>query len=187
MAVSKKTSASKATPKKAVAKKVATPKNVKSTSLVIKIPQGGQVIRSFNLTPSLPVDGKAANWLLVDPAKPTQDIDSMSFSFSVKSSSLEQEFERAIIEINLLQNSNDKGVWRFASDGVFTDPGFGDTSHNIAVEIINQGFTLIAQVQCVDGSESDIRFGYLASFTDAISGAVNIYESQDPDVRVGRP
>ena len=196
MAVTKKTGTVKATPKKAAPKKSTvkqatsknvTKKNVKSTSLVIKIPKGGQIIRSFNLTPSLPVDGKATNWLLIDPEQPLRDIDSIGFSFNQESSALEQQFERAIVEINITQNPGNNGIWRFASDGVTVNPDFSDVDHDVVIEITNQGFTLIAQIQLIGDLPEEIRFGYLAAFTDAVSGAVSVYESQDPDIRVGRP
>jgi hypothetical protein len=187
MAVAKKASTEKAAPKKVAAKTTAAKKLVKSTSLVIKVPQGGQVIRTFYLTPSLPVDGQAGNWLLVDPRKPTQDIDSMRFSFSVDSSSLEQQFERAIIQIKIQQNPDNNGIWRFASDGVAVNPIFNDVNHDVVVEITDAGYTLLAQVQSIGNDPEEIHFGYLASFTDGVSGAVNTYESLDPDVKVGRP
>jgi hypothetical protein len=187
MAVAKNVSTAKAASKKAAAKKTTAKKTVKSVPLVIKVPQGGQVIRTFILTPALPVDGKAANWLLVDPTKPTKDIDSMRFSFSVDSTSLEQQFERAIVQITIKQNANNNGVWRFASDGVAVNPIFNDVNHDITVEIIDSGFTLLAQVQMIGDVSEEIKFGYLASFTDAVSGAVSVYESQDPGIYTGRP
>ena len=190
MAVAKKASTAKAksAPKKVAGEKVATKKNVKSSSeLVITVPQGGQVIRTFNLTPALPVDGQVQNWLMADPAKPTTDIDSIRVSFSVQSSELEQEFERAIIEINMLQNPNNNGVWRFMGTGVAVSPEYSDVHHDVAVEIINQGLTLIAQVQVIGDYQEEIKFGYVAAFTDANSGEITIYESQDPDLKPGRP
>jgi hypothetical protein len=187
MAVEKKASTAKAVSKKVTAKKAAAGKKLISTSLLIKIPKGGQIIRSFNLTPSRPLDGKAANWILVDPAQPTKDIDSMRFSFNSDSSDLEQEFERAIVEINIVQNPDETGIWRFASHGVTVNPAFSDVNHDVVVEISNQGFTLIAQVQLIGDVPEDIRFGYLASFTDSMSGEVTTYESSDPDIKVGRP
>lgn len=187
MAVVKKTSTAKAASKKTAPAKAAAKKGITSTSLVIKVPQGGQTIRTFNLTPALPVGGKAANWLLVDPLKPTKDIDSMSFSFSPNSSSLEQEFERAIIQIKIQQNPDNNGTWRFASDGVAVNPIFNDANHDVVVEITDAGYTLLAQVQLIGDSKEEIRFGYLASFTDGVSGAVSVYESEDPGVVIGRP
>jgi len=190
MAVEKKASTAKKAPKKPAAKaekKVAGKKSVKSTSLLIKVPQGGQVIRTFHLTPSLPVEGHAGNWLLVDPEKPFQDIDSLRFSFSVGSSDLEQQFERAIIQIKIQQNLLNNGIWRFASDGVAVNPIFNDVNHDVVVEITDAGYSLLAQVQSIGNTPEEIHFGYLASFTDAVSGVVTVYESLDPDVRVGRP
>jgi hypothetical protein len=187
MAVAKKasTAKAKAAPKKAAAKKTSTKKSVKSSDLVIVVPQGGQVIRTFNLTPALPVDGQAQNWLMADPAKPTTDIDSIRVSFSVQSSELEQEFERAIIEINMLQNPNNNGVCRFMGTGV--GPEYSDVHHDVEVEISNQGLTLTAQIQVIGDYQEEIKFGYVAAFTEANSGEITIYESQDPGINPGRP
>jgi DP-EP family len=185
MAVEKKASIAKPGSKKPIVKKAVNKRP--SPSLRIPIPKGGQVIKTFLLTPSLPVDGKAANWLLVEPTKPKKDIDGIHFSFSKKSTPLEREFERAIVQIKIQQNPNENGVWRFASDGVVVNPVFSQVNHDVVVEIIDSGFTLLAQVQSIDTTPENIRFGYLASFTDKQSGVVTVYESSDPDVRVGRP
>ncbi|MES2825970.1 MAG: DP-EP family protein [Pseudomonadota bacterium] len=183
----KKVSEKKVVSKKAAPKKAATKKNAKSVPLVIKVPQGNQVIRTFHLTPSLPIDGQAVNWLLVDPAKPKKDIDSLVVSFSIKSSTFEQEFERAILEIKMQQNPNDKGVWRFMGTGVAVNPKYSDVNHDVAVEIVDQGLTLIAQIQVIGDTHEEIKFSYVASFTDKNSGAVSIYESQDPEIQPRRP
>ena len=172
---------------KKTAQKVTAIKAVKSSALVIKVPQGGQVIRSFNLTPALPENGKVANWLLVDPAKPNKDIDSMRISFSVNSSELEQEFERAILEVNIQQNPSDNGVWRFMGTGIAVNPKYSDVHHDVAVEVVNQGLTLLVQVQVIGMTSETIEFSYLAAFTDALTRQVTIYESQDPDIKPGRP
>ncbi len=187
MAVEKKSSNVKKATKKAVAKSAAPKKVGKKNELIIKVSQGSQVIRSFNLTPALPCNGQAANWLLVDPAKPKKDIDSLRVSFSVKSSSLEQEFERAILEINMQQNPRDKGVWRFMGTGVAVNPKYSDVHHDVAVEIVDQGLTLIAQVQVIGDTQEEIKFAYVASFTNTASGEVTIYESQDPGIQPTRP
>jgi len=185
MAVEKKASTAKKAPKKSVAKKVKS--KIPDPSLLIEIPKGGQVIRTFQLTPSLPIHGKAANWLLVDPDYPTTDIDRMHFSFSTSSTPLEREFERAIVKIEIQQNPNESGVWRFASDGVVVNPVFSQVNHDVVIEITDAGFTLLAQVQSIDSVPENIRFGYLASFTATESGIVTVYESSDPDIKVGRP
>ena len=190
MAVEKKASiAKKSTAKKAPKKPVATKAKGKTPepSLRIDVPKGGQVIRKFHLTPSLPIHGQAANWLLVDPADPTTDIDNIHFSFSKTSTPLEREFERAIVQIEIQQNSKENGIWRFASDGVAVNPIFSHVNHDVVVEITDAGFTLLAQVQSIENTPENIRFGYLASFTEKESGLVTVYESSDPDIKVGRP
>ena len=133
------------------------------------------------------MDGQAGNWLLVDPDAPKTDISTIRVSFSGKSSEIEQEFERAILIVNMLQNSSENGYWRFALNGVATAPQYSDVDHDVGVEIVNQGATLIAHVQVIGDSQEMILFGYVASFTDAASGQVTIYESQDPGVYPGRP
>jgi hypothetical protein len=184
----KKSSDKKVAVKKAVAKKVGVKKKIGKNNLIIKVPQGGQVIRSFNLLPSLPVNGKAANWLLTDPnEKKPKDITSIRVSFSVKSSDIEQEFERAILIVNMQQNTHENGYWRFALNGIATAPQHGDVDNDIEIEIVNQGATLIAHVQVIGDTQEIILFGYVASFTDTVSGQVTIYESQDPDIIPGRP
>jgi hypothetical protein len=193
MAVEKKASTAKASSKKSLAKKTVAKRPVaKKTAadkkpFLITVPQGGQKIQVFHLTPSLPVDGEAANWLLVDPAHPKKDINSIKFSFSKKSTPLEREFERAIVQIKIQQKSSKEGVWRFASDGVAVNPVFSQANHDVRVEITDAGFTLLAQVQSINSKPENIRFGYLASFTDSRSGLVTVYESSDPDIKVGRP
>lgn len=192
MAAEKKKAEKKAAEKK-VAKKVVAPKAVakkpaKGKTEIIKVPQGGQVIRTFHLTPSLPVHGKAANWLVVDPtAKKTKDIDDIRVSFSTKSSTTEQYFERAVLIIKMQQNAAESGTWRFVSDGVVVNSKTPDTDHDLAVEVIDQGLTLIAYVHVIGDKHEEVRFSYIASFTDTESGQVSVYQSQDPGVIPGRP
>ncbi len=184
----RKTSEKKLAVKKNSGKKIVTKRKLGEDDLIIEVPKGGQVIRSFNLTPSLPIDGQAANWLLVDSdeQKP-KDISTILVSFSVESSEIEQEFERAILIVNLQQNPNENGIWRFALNGVASAPQYSDVNHDIGVEIINQGLTLVAHVQVIGDTQELILFGYVASFTDAQSGQVTIYESKDPGIQPGRP
>lgn len=163
-------------------------KSSQGKTLLIKVPQGGQVIRTFNLTPSLPVGGKSTNWQLVDSeAKKPVDISDIRVSFSVKSSSTEQYFERAVLIIKMQQNPTENGIWRFVADGVVASSQYGDVNHDIAVEVIDQGMTLITHVHVIGDTKEEVRFGYLASFTDAVSGNVSVYESSDPGIVPGRP
>jgi hypothetical protein len=156
-------------------------------TLVIKVPQGGQVIRTFHITPSLPVHGKAANWLVIDPdAKKPTDIDNIHVSFSQKSSEIEQYFERAVLIVKMQQNPAESGTWRFSGEGVVTNSKTPDSNHDFAVEVIDQGMTLIAYVHEVGDVSEEVWFSYIASFTDG-SGEVKVYESQDPGIGTGRP
>lgn len=156
--------------------------------MIVRVPQGGQTIRSFNLKPALPVSGKAADWLLTDPAAPTpSDISFISVNFSEQSTSVEQDFERAILIVSLQQNSLNNGHWRFVMNGVAAAPQYSDVDHDVTVAITDQGQTLITEVQVIGDSQEQIQFGFVASFTDAISGAVSIYESKDPGVYPRRP
>ena len=161
--------------------------NNAGTQLVVNVPQGGQKIQTFNLTPSLPVDGKAGDWLWADPAAPTTQISSVRVKFSVDSSATEQDFERAILIINIQQDSKANGYWRFALNGVAINPEYSDIYHNVEFDVSDDGATLIAHVQVIGDTLETIKFSFVASFTDAVSGVVTTYESQDPDIIPGRP
>lgn len=157
------------------------------TELVISVPQGGQVIQTFNLTPGLPQDGKAGDWPWVDAKATTRLLSGVRVKFSVDSSAVEQDFERAILIINLQQNSKETGYWRFAENGVSLNPEFRDIYRNVDFEVVNDGETLIAYVQVIGLTQGNLKFGFLASFTDASSGVVSTYESKDPDIYPQRP
>ena len=157
------------------------------TELIVSVPQGGQVIRSFDLTPNLPVDGKAGNWLWVELGASAEHIAKVRVKFSINSSAVEQDFERAILIVNLKQNSSESGYWRFALNGVAINPKFKDIYHNVEFETVNDGETLIAYVQVIGETQETIQFSFVASYTDATSGAVSIYESADPGIIPGRP
>ena len=156
------------------------------TELVVSVPQGGQVIKTFNLTPNLPVSGKISDWLWADVSAPTAQVAAVRVKFNVNSSAMEQDFERAILVINLQQNSNSNGYWRFALNGVAINPEYKDVYHNVDFEVVDDS-TLIAHVQVIGDTLETIKFSFVASFTDAASGVVTTYESQDPDIIPGRP
>ena len=181
----KKSGKAKATTKVSKSRKL----NVGNMPYTLSVPQGGQVIQEFNLMPSLPVSGQAANWNLFVPNDPgQQDIDSVIVEFSGDSTALEREFERAVIVVNIVQNPNEtQGSWRFALNGVAPDSPNTDPNQDVSVEITNGGFTLIAYVHVYEDSSELIQFGYVASFTDLTSGVVSIYESSDPGIIPKRP
>lgn len=159
----------------------------KGTDLIVNVPRGGQVIRTFNLTPSLPVSGKAGDWPWVDVTAPATLLANVRAKFSVDSSEMEQNFERAVLVINIQQNSSETGYWRFALDGVAITPDSGDDHRNIEFEVVDGGKTLIVHIQVIGLTEEYVQFGFVASYTDAVSGEVTIYQSVDPGVGGGRP
>jgi hypothetical protein len=163
--------------------------NLTSTVLTLSIPQGGQIIRELSLMPSLPVSGQSANWNLFDPNDPSQqDISNVIVVFSGQSTSVQREFERAVFVINIAQNPKEtQGRWRFALNGVAPDSPNSDPNQDISVEITNGGYTLVSYVHVYEDSIENIEFGYVASFTDLVSGAVAIYESSDPSILPRRP
>lgn len=157
------------------------------TELVLNVPQGGQIIKTFNLTPSLPVDGKAGDWLWADPKTPTTQISTVNIKFNVDSSTVEQDFERAILVINLQQNSKENGYWRFALNGVAINPEYKDIYHNVEFEVVDDGETLIVHAQVIGDTRENIKFSFVAAFADSVSGLITNCQSQDPDINVGRP
>jgi hypothetical protein len=180
----KKSVKAKAKPTKAKSKKL----KLGDTALVLSVPKGGQIVRQLSLMPSLPVSGQAADWNLFDPNDPgQQDISSITVAFSAQSTAVQREFERAVFVINIVQNPNEpQGQWRFALNGVAPD-GPSDPSHDVSVEITDGGYTLVSYVHVYDDSLESINYGYVASFTDATSGQVTIYESSDPGIIIRRP
>jgi hypothetical protein len=87
----------------------------------------------------------------------------------------------------MAQNPALNGTWRFALGGVATDHADEDPNNDVTVEIIDNGFTLVAYVQVLENSAEYIPFGFVASFTKESTGVVSIYESQDPGVQPRRP
>lgn len=191
--VAKKSAASAKKSDKTKASKAPKSKSKKSdvtnTVLTLSVPQGGQVIRTFSLMPSLPVSGQAANWNLFDPNDPSQqDISNVIVAFSGQSTVVQREFERAVLVINIVQNPNEsQGQWRFAWNGVAPDSAISDPNKDVSVEITNGGYTLISYVHVYDDSIESINFGYVASFTNSTSGLVTVYESSDPGIIIRRP
>jgi hypothetical protein len=162
-------------------------KSLAAQGLVLAVPIGGQVIGTFVLTPSLPVDGQASSWALVDTST-GEDVSSIQVSFSVESSDVQREFERAVLVVDLAEGiDNESGYWRFVLNGVEPSQRTGDVEHDVLTGISNQGRTLTAVIHAVDLGHEQINYGYVASFTNAISGVVSIYESKDPGIGIGRP
>lgn len=184
-----KKAAEKKTTKKVVAAKAPVKKGKKklaAVDLIIPVPRGGQVIKYFNLTPALPTATGRGDWLFTEPGS-AQDIETLTVGFELNPSALERELERAVLVITMVQNQSAQGTWRFALGGVATDHGDEDPNNDVVVEIIDNGFTLVAYVQVLENSAEYIPFGFVASFTDNDTGVVSIYESQDPGVIPKRP
>lgn len=182
--VEKKPAKKVAASAKAVVKKGK--KKVGAVDLTISVPRGGQVIKYFNLTPALPTASGRGDWLFTEHGS-SQDIETLTVGFELNPSVLERELERAVLIITMVQNESAQGTWRFALGGVATDHGDEDPNNDVVVEIIDNGFTLVAYVQVLENSAEYIPFGFVASFTDNDTGVVSIYESQDPGVIPIRP
>jgi hypothetical protein len=169
---------------KAVVKKSS--ENLSTVDLIISVPRGGQVIKHFNLTPALPTASGRGDWLFTE-LDSDQDISDVTVGFQLNPSPLERALERAILVVTMVQNESAQGIWRFALGGVATDHGDEDPNNDVVVEIIDNGFTLLAYVQVLENSAEYIPFGFVASFTENDSGVVSIYESQDPGIVPVRP
>jgi hypothetical protein len=190
-AAEKKVSEKKSSTKKAVsAAKTSAKKGKKKSGLggdvTISVPRGGQVIQYFNLVPALPTDSGRGDWLFTAEGS-TQDIENLTVRFELNPSPLERELERAVLIVRMVQNPNANGTWRFALGGVATDHGDADPNNDVVVDVIDNGFTLVAYVQVLENSAEQIPFGFVASFTDNNTGIVSIYESQDPSILPRRP
>jgi hypothetical protein len=182
--VDKKPAKKVAASAKAVVKKGK--KNLAATDLTISVPRGGQVIQYFNLAPALPTATGRGDWLFTEVGS-TQDIETLTVRFELNPSALERQLERAVLIVSMDQNPESNGVWRFALGGVATDQADEDPNNDVTVEIIDNGFTLVAYVQVLENSAEYIPFGFVASFTSNDTGVVSIYESQDPGVQPRRP
>lgn len=194
MAAEKKKTDKKAAAKKPAKKAVANAKavvkkgkkNLAATDLTILVPRGGQVIKYFNLTPALPTATGRGDWVFTEVGS-TQDIQNLTVGFELNPSALERQLERAVLIVSMNQDAAVNGTWRFALGGVATDHADEDPSNDVVVEIIDNGFTLVAYVQVLENSAEYIPFGFVASFTDNDTGTVSIYESQDPGITPVRP
>jgi len=171
---------------KKAAGKTSAKKSTTASSSGFVVKNGEQVIKYFTLVPALPVAGKRGNWKLTDSKGVV--VDSLNVGFDENPSALERSFERAILVVRMPDPIDGApGVWRFALGGVATDHGDENPYNDIAVEIIDNGFTLLVYVQALENNEENAPFGFVASYTDSKTGAVSIYESVDPIIIVDRP
>lgn len=194
MAAEKKKGDKKTAAKKPAKNVVANPKpavkkgkkSLAATDLTVLVPRGGQVIKYFNLTPALPTATGRGDWVFTEVGS-TQDIQNLTVGFELNPSALERQLERAVLIVSMDQSTAVNGTWRFALGGVATDHADEDPSNDVVVEIIDNGFTLVAYVQVLENSAEQIPFGFVASFTANDTGVVSIYESQDPGIKPIRP
>jgi hypothetical protein len=183
------------TTKKVVKKVVKKPGKKLMTELVypIVIAPGQQVIQQFDLTPRKPTATAPGNWQFVAQGT-TADISSLDIQFSENSTFVQSQFERAVLIISMKQDPMMNGTWRFALSGVVADTADADPSNDIVVEVIDSGLTMIAYIHApVDPVDPDaptdeeIGFRFVASYSDNTTGAVSIFESKDPVVKITRP
>ena len=158
----------------------------KPYELVLSVPRGGQLIHYFTLTPAFPTDAGHGDWLFTEVGS-KRDIENLRVEFQRNPLPLERELERAVLIVHMAQDKKAKGKWRFALGGVATDKGDADPNNDVSVEVIDNGFTLVAYVQVLENSRENIPFGFVASFTDDTTGVVSIYASKDPGIQPVRP
>lgn len=134
----------------------------------------------------MPTATGAGDWIFSEQGSAV-DISSLTVHFELNPSALERNFERAILVVSMQQNPATNGTWRFALGGVATANGDCDPNNDIAVEIIDNGFTLLIYVHVLENTDEVIPFQFVASFTDEVTGAVTICESKDPIIYPKRP
>jgi hypothetical protein len=178
----KKVAASAAKPVKA--KK--TSKALTTTDLVINVPLNGQVIKTFELMPAKSLATGPGDWIFTEEGS-TTDIQNLEVTFEPNPSALNRQFERAVLVVKIKQNPASGGTWRFALGGVATDNPDSDPNNDVALDIIDNGYTMIVYVHALENDEENIPFGFVASLTNQNTGVVTIYESQDPRVIITRP
>lgn len=196
MAAEKKKDGDKKAEKKTVKKvavSAAKPVKAKKTSkalttadVVINVPLNGQVIKTFELMPAKSFATGPGNWIFNEEGS-TVDIENLTVEFEPNPSALNRQFERAVLVIKIKQNPASGGTWRFALGGVATDSPDSDPSNDVALDIIDNGYTMIVYVHALENDEENIPFGFVASLTNQNNGVVTIYESQDPRVIITRP
>ena len=191
MADSKKKSVKKVEKKTVEKAKVSGKKNPEKLTCgcekTIKVPTGGQVIQYFTLTPALPTRTGRGDWIFSEVGEQS-DISLLTVQFNENNSPLERALERAVLVISMNNDADAKGTWRFALGGVATDHADEDPSNDVITEVIDNGFTLLIYVQVLaEENKEQLPFGFMASFTDAVTGVVSIYESQDPEIKPKRP
>lgn len=178
----KKVAASAAKPVKA--KK--TSKALTTNDLVINVPLNGQVIKTFELMPAKSLATGPGDWIFTEEGS-TTDIQNLEVTFEPNPSALNRQFERAVLVVKIKQNPASGGTWRFALGGVATDNPDSDPNNDVALDIIDNGYTMIVYVHALENDEENIPFGFVASLTNQYTGVVTIYESQDPRVIITRP
>lgn len=182
--VEKKVAASAAKPAKK-AQKAAVTTTLTTADLVINVPLNGQAIRHFELTPAKATTSAPGNWIFVEEGS-TTDISTLAVEFEENPSAIDRQFERAVLIVTMKQNPASGGTWRFALGGVAADVADSDPDNDVAVELVDNGLTLIAYIHAAEPTDEDIGFRFVASFSNNTTGAVAIYESKDPNIAIRR-
>lgn len=178
--VVKKVAASAAKPAKSTKKAALT-----TADLVINVPLNGQALRHFELTPAKATTSAPGDWIFVETGS-TTDISSLDVEFEENPSAIDRQFERAVLIVTMKQNPASGGTWRFALGGVAADVADADPDNDVAVELVDNGLTLIAYIHASETTDEDIGFRFVASFSNNTTGAVAIYESKDPRIAIRR-
>jgi hypothetical protein len=150
------------------------------------VPLNGQVIKTFELMPAKSLATGPGDWIFTEEGS-TTDIQNLEVTFEPNPSALNRQFERAVLVVKIKQNPASGGTWRFALGGVATDNPDSDPNNDVALDIIDNGYTMIVYVHALENDEENIPFGFVASLTNQNTGVVTIYESQDPRVIITRP
>lgn len=163
------------------------PRKPKLEEATIDVPQGGQVIGVWELSPMPPKNGTFSDWALVNTETSNLLSDDIVVGFSKKSSSIQSELERAVLVINIVDCEPKVGRWRFALHGIDVCSEEGNLPYTLESEILNYGKTLVLYIHAVHLGKQKINFSFIAAYTDAATGIATIYESKDPTIIVGRP
>lgn len=192
MAVEKKSSKKGGGKKSSTKVKAVMDPNCTQDPANIIVPKGGQVIQFYDLVPKFPVMKKgklhAQSWDLIPKGSDTPIGETLNVGFHRNLDKLERRFERAILVVKMKQQPESGGTWRFALGGVATDLADSDPDNDIVVQIIDNGLTMLVFVHVLpEESDENIGFRFVASFANAVSGEVSIYESKDPGIQPHRP
>lgn len=168
--------------------------------LRIDVPRGGAKILSVDLFPSLPENGEAGTWPMVDVSDDQfRPFSSLVVAFDEESDKDEQHYEQAVIVFHIAEKvQTDAGHWSFVMGGIQYDLNHGDVRHEMNTSVSPDGQTMTMTVSKVinlkdndkdkdSHAEEQVDFSYLAMYRERKSGECRIYSSSDPSIRIGRP